>query len=54
MPFATVRRSCKFRKLEVANEFLPALVGETLVDQVLREGPRWFRPDRDGGTGWTH
>src|SRR6185437_12853737 len=27
----------------VLNEFLPALVGETLVHQVLREGPRWFR-----------
>jgi hypothetical protein len=26
------------------NEFLPALVGQTLVDQVLREGPLWFRP----------
>lgn len=32
----------------VLNEFLPALVGEMLVDQVLREGPRWFRP-RHGG-----
>jgi hypothetical protein len=28
----------------VLNEFLPALVGETLVNQVLREGPRWYRP----------
>ncbi|HEU4713221.1 MAG TPA: peroxidase family protein [Pyrinomonadaceae bacterium] len=27
----------------VLNEFLPALVGETLVAQVLRDGPRWFR-----------
>ena len=32
----------------VVNEFLPALVGETLVDQVLEEGPRWFRA-RHGG-----
>jgi hypothetical protein len=32
----------------VLNEFLPALVGETLVDQVLREGPRWFRPGHGG------
>lgn len=32
----------------VVNEFLPALAGEALVDQVLREGPRWFRP-RQGG-----
>jgi hypothetical protein len=28
----------------VLNEFLPTLVGRTLADQVLREGPRWFRP----------
>jgi hypothetical protein len=28
----------------VLNEFLPALVGQTLVNQVLREGPQWFRP----------
>ena len=32
----------------VLNEFLPALVGQTLVDQVLREGPRWFRPAHGG------
>ena len=32
----------------VLNEFLPALVGETLVAQVLREGPRWFRPGHGG------
>ena len=28
----------------VLNEFLPALVGDTLVKQALRDGPRWFRP----------
>src|ERR1700691_583826 len=28
----------------VLNEFLPALVGQPLADQVLQEGPRWFRP----------
>ena len=28
----------------ILNEFLPALVGETFVNQVLREGPRWFYP----------
>ena len=28
----------------VLHEFLPALVGQTLADQVLDEGPRWFRP----------
>ena len=32
----------------VVNEFLPALVGQRLVDQVLREGPRWFRPAHGG------
>ena len=32
----------------VLNEFLPALVGQTLVDQVLREGPQWFRPGPSG------
>jgi hypothetical protein len=29
----------------ILHEFLPALVGQTLADQVLQEGPRWFRPD---------
>ncbi|HST12274.1 MAG TPA: peroxidase family protein [Terriglobales bacterium] len=28
----------------ILNEFLPALVGETLAKQVLREGPKWFHP----------
>jgi len=28
----------------VLNEFLPALVGQTLADRVLLEGPHWFRP----------
>ena len=32
----------------VLNEFLPALVGQTLADQVLREGPQWFRPAHGG------
>jgi hypothetical protein len=32
----------------ILNEFLPALVGSELVDQVLREGPRWFRPEHGG------
>ena len=31
----------------ILNEFLPALVGQALVDQVLREGPRWFHPAHD-------
>jgi hypothetical protein len=28
----------------VLNEFLPGLVGQALADQVLQEGPQWFRP----------
>jgi len=28
----------------VVNEFLPTLVGKALADQVLRDGPQWFRP----------
>jgi hypothetical protein len=28
----------------ILHEFLPALIGHALVDQVLREGPRWFHP----------
>lgn len=32
----------------VLNEFLPALVGQTLADKVLRQGPHWFRPGRGG------
>jgi hypothetical protein len=28
----------------ILHEFLPALVGQPLADQVLQEGPRWFRP----------
>lgn len=27
----------------VVSEFLPALVGSALADEVLREGPQWFR-----------
>jgi heme peroxidase len=32
----------------VLNEFLPAVVGQALAAQVLREGPRWFCPVHDG------
>lgn len=32
----------------IVHEFLPTLVGETLVDQILREGPQWFRPTQGG------
>jgi hypothetical protein len=32
----------------ILNEFLPTLVGEKLASQVLREGPKWFRPAQNG------
>jgi hypothetical protein len=32
----------------VLNEFLPPLVGQTLANQVLREGPQWFHPAHGG------
>jgi hypothetical protein len=31
----------------VLHEFLPTLVGPTLADRVLKEGPHYFRPGRD-------
>jgi hypothetical protein len=27
--------------------FLPALVGRALVDEIVKDGPRWFRPGDD-------
>jgi len=32
----------------ILNEFLPTLVGQPLANQVLREGPQWFRPKHGG------
>jgi Animal haem peroxidase len=32
----------------VLNDFLRSVVGQTLADQVLREGPRWFRFEISG------
>ncbi|HEY3114143.1 MAG TPA: peroxidase family protein, partial [Gemmatimonadaceae bacterium] len=31
----------------ILDEFLPSLVGRELVDEVVNDGPRWFRPDGD-------
>jgi hypothetical protein len=31
----------------VLDEFLPSLVGRPLVEEVLTNGPQWFRPDGD-------
>jgi hypothetical protein len=32
----------------ILDEFLPTLVGKMLADQVLREGPQWFRAAHSG------
>jgi hypothetical protein len=29
----------------IVNDFLPTLVGQTLMEELLAEGPRWYRPD---------
>jgi hypothetical protein len=31
----------------ILNEFLPAFVGQDLVAQILRDGTKWFKPERD-------
>ena len=38
------RQLCWHYQWVVLNEFLPAVVGQTLTEQVLQEGPQWFRP----------
>jgi len=30
----------------IVNEFLPVLVEQALIDEVLQDGPQWFRPAR--------
>ena len=42
------RQLCWHYQWIVLNEFLPALVGPVLADQVLRDGPQWFRPGHVG------
>jgi hypothetical protein len=41
---AAVRETRWHYQWSVLHEFLPSLVGQTLVEEVVREGPRWFRP----------
>jgi hypothetical protein len=41
---AAVRETRWHYQWAVLHEFLPSLVGQPLVDEVLRDGPRWFRP----------
>jgi hypothetical protein len=44
--FETAARELKWHYQRIViDEFLPSLVGRPLVDQVLTEGPRWFRPE---------
>jgi Animal haem peroxidase len=43
--FAAAARNLRWHhQWIILHEFLPALVGQKLADQVLQEGPRWFRP----------
>jgi hypothetical protein len=43
--FETAARNLRWHhQWIILHEFLPSLVGQTLADQVLQEGPRWFRP----------
>jgi hypothetical protein len=44
--FETAARNLRWHhQWIILHEFLPALVGQTLAEQVLQEGPRWFRPN---------
>jgi hypothetical protein len=43
--FAAAAREMRWHYQRVViDEFLPSLVGRQLVDEVLTDGPRWFRP----------
>jgi hypothetical protein len=41
---AAVRETRWHYQWVVLHEFLPSLVGQPLVDELMRDGPRWFRP----------
>jgi Animal haem peroxidase len=46
--FPTAARETRWHyQWAVLDEFLPSLVGRPLVDEILMDGPRWFRPDGD-------
>ncbi len=46
--FDTAARETRWHyQWAILNEFLPSLVGGPLVDEVIADGPRWFRPDGD-------
>jgi hypothetical protein len=41
---SAVRQTQWHYQWAILHEFLPSLVGRSLADEVVREGPRWFRP----------
>jgi Animal haem peroxidase len=46
--FTTAAREMRWHyQWIVMDEFLPALVGRELVDEILTDGPQWFRPTGD-------
>ena len=46
--FDTAAREMRWHyQWAILNQFLPSLVGRPLVDEVIADGPRWFRPDGD-------
>jgi heme peroxidase len=46
--FDTAARETRWHyQWAILNEFLPLLVGQPLVDEIMTEGPRWFRPPGD-------
>ena len=46
--FTTAARETRWHyQWALLDEFLPALVGRGLVDEVVTDGPQWFRPDDD-------
>ena len=46
--FDTAAREMRWHyQRAVLDEFLPSLVGRPLVDEIVGDGPRWFRPEGD-------
>jgi hypothetical protein len=46
--FRTAARETQWHyQWAILEEFLPSLVGRPLVDEIVAEGPQWFRPDGD-------
>jgi hypothetical protein len=46
--FRTAARETRWHyQWAVLDEFLPSLVGRPLIDEIVADGPQWFRPDGD-------